>query len=69
MYIERRPQQSTICELCAERQSAACAEPQMAGKQRLRILCLHGFRQTATQFRVRLQLVCLCPVRWEHLFP
>ena len=45
--------QTLRCELCAERHAAVRAVSQLSSDRRLRVLCLHGFRQTASQFRVR----------------
>ena len=51
----------SLCELCAKRQQDRQLEVSddmhQGSPGRLRILCLHGFRQSASQFRVRVCLV------------
>ena len=56
---QRIQRQTLLCELCAERHAAVQPAPQAAAARRLRILCLHGFRQTASQFRVHHSVAAL----------
>ena len=56
------PEQLT-CELCLRRkqQQATAAAGSGGSGRRLRILCLHGFRQTARNFEVGRPPACLLP--------
>lgn len=59
-----------LCELCAKRQQdrqpVVSDAMEQVSPRRLRILCLHGFRQSASQFRVR---VCLVLFTILYRFP
>jgi hypothetical protein len=48
---QRQDGQGLVCELCQRRKEQGAGMPPSGGR-RLRILCLHGFRQSAKNFEV-----------------